>query len=181
MGCIKQDTNEINKVGSKEPAKNYSYGVLKSYRELRKKGWKNIIGKTITDTEFYDIIRTVNKVYSDALVRGEDIELPCRMGKLFLIKKPCFVIMKDGKVKNNKPIDWKTTLKVWKDDEEFRREKKLIRFDNDFILRMKYDKHKANYKNKSFFQFTTCRALKRRLRDAIQNNELNTFEYGRIY
>ena len=44
---------------------------------------------------------------------------------------------------------------------------------------MFYNKSKANYKNKSFYEFTTNRELKLGLKKNIVLNKIDAFSYGK--
>lgn len=71
--------NSIKKVN--EPRKHKvtnSIGVYSAYKFIRKNKWLNI-GRSLTEHEFYSIIRKVNDYLADSLLHGEDIKLPHRI------------------------------------------------------------------------------------------------------
>ena len=73
-----------------------------------------------------------------------------------------------GNLKTNLPIDWDSTLELWYNDEESRINKTLLRYDSVEIFRIYYNKSKANYNNKSFYEFKCNKDLKQRLKQNIR-------------
>lgn len=82
------------------------------------------------------------------------------MGRLEIRKYPTIITTDGKKVKTNLPIDWQATLKLWYEDEECMKNKQLVRINIPEIFRVHYNRNKANYNNKSFYQFSTNRELK---------------------
>ena len=66
----------------------------------------------------YSIIRKVNEYLADSLLRGHDIVLPHKMGRIEVKKYEARITLEGNKVKTNLPIDWDRTLKLWSEDEE---------------------------------------------------------------
>ena len=81
-----------------------SLGVYDAFKWIRKNKWLDI-GQSLTESEFYSIIRNVNLKLADLLAQGETITFPCRMGKLELRRKPVIKKLVNGKLKTNLPID----------------------------------------------------------------------------
>ena len=54
--------------------------------------------------------------------------------------------------------------------------KTIIRLEEDEIFIINYNKRKAIYNNKMFYQFNVNRKLKQRLKELIKNNEIDAFE-----
>ena len=75
------------------------------------------------------------------------------MGRLEVRKRSNSIKFKDGKVVTDLPVNWDATLKLWYEDEESYNNKILIREENKETFRIHYNKIKANYNNKSFYQF----------------------------
>jgi len=98
------------------------------------------------------------------------------MGTLEVRKRLGTVKIVDGKLVNNLPVDWDTTLKLWAEDEESYKNKTIIRLEEDEIFIINYNKRKAIYNNKMFYQFNVNRKLKQRLKELIKNNEIDAFE-----
>lgn len=150
-----------------------SWGVYDIFKHIRKNGWYNI-GRPVTEKEFYAIIRGVNKRLAENLSNGESIDLPNRMGILELRKYEHGVSIVGGKVKNTYPVDWPETLKLWFEDEEARKNKTLLRNEQKFVYHVRYNKYKANYENKTFYQFTLNRLIKKALKENIERGKIET-------
>jgi hypothetical protein len=142
------------------------YDAYKWYRKNKPKEKKYIL----TESQYFTIIRKINEALREELILTGDLTLPCRLGRLEIRKYPAIITNDGKKIKTNLPIDWDTTLKLWFEDEECRRDKTLVRSNVPEIFRVYYNKSKANYENKSFYQFSTNRELKRLLKDTIKND-----------
>ena len=152
-----------------------SYGVYDAYKYIRKNKWFDI-GQPVTEHQFYSIIRKVNNLLVESLKEGHDIELPCRMGTIEVRKYDAIFSIKDGKVKTNLPIDWDRTLKLWSEDEEAFKKKTLIKMEEKEVFKVFYNRIKANYNNKSFYEFAVNRDLKRSLKRRIKNGNFDAFK-----
>ena len=165
---LKVDRPRVHKV-------NNSYGVYDVYKYIRKNKWFDI-GQSVTEHQFYSIIRRMNNLLADALIHGHDIKLPCRMGTIEVRKYDARISIKDGKIKTNLPIDWDRTLKLWSEDEEAYKKRTLIKMEEKEIFSVLYNKTGANYKNKSFYEFAVNRDLKRRLKQRIKSGNFDAFK-----
>ena len=165
---LKVDRPRVHKV-------NNSYGVYDIYKYIRKNKWFDI-GQSVTEHQFYSIIRRMNNLLADALIHGHDIELPCRMGVIEVRKYDARISIENGKVKTNLPVDWDRTLKLWSEDEEAYQKRTLIKMEEKEIFSVLYNKTGANYKNKSFYEFAVNRDLKRRLKQRIKSGNFDAFK-----
>lgn len=154
---------------------NNSFGVYDAYKYIRKNKWFNI-GKPITEHQFYYIVRNINNLLADSIIEGHDVNLPCKMGKLEVRKRTASITYTNGKIKNNLPIDWDKTLKLWAEDEESYKKKTLIKMEEKEIFKINYNKITADYNNKSFYEFKANRDLKQRLKQRIKNNDFDAFK-----
>lgn len=153
-----------------------SNGIYDAYKWIRKNKWLNI-GRPLTEHEFYTIIRQVNNELAYSLIRGDDINLPNRMGRLELRKYDAKIrVDSNNKVITNLPIDWDRTLKLWSEDEEAYKERILIKMEEKEIFKVFYNKKSANYENKSFMQFEVNRDIKRSLTQQIKNRAVDAFK-----
>ena len=153
-----------------------SNGIYDAYKWIRKNKWLNI-GRPLTEHEFYTIIRQVNNELAYFLIRGDDINLPNRMGRLELRKYDAKIrVDSNNKVITNLPIDWDRTLKLWSEDEEAYKERILIKMEEKEIFKVFYNKKSANYENKSFMQFDVNRDIKRSLTQQIKNRAVDAFK-----
>jgi hypothetical protein len=151
-----------------------SLGVYDAYKYIRKNKWADI-GCSLTEHEFYTIIRQINNLLAEGFLHGQDIELPHRLGRLELRKYEKRISFSDGKLHTNLPIDWDKTLKLWAEDKESYKEKLLVRVEENEIFKVFYNKGKANFNNKSFYEFEVNRDLKRRLKQRIKEGLLDAF------
>ena len=153
-----------------------SNGIYDAYKWIRKNKWLNI-GRPLTEHEFYTIIRQVNNELAYSLIRGDDINLPNRMGRLELRKYDAKIrVDSNNKVITNLPIDWDRTLKLWSEDEEAYKKRILIKMEEKEIFKVFYNKKSANYENKSFMQFDVNRDIKRSLTQQIKNRAVDAFK-----
>lgn len=124
--------------------------------------------------DFSVIVREMNKLLAGEIAKGNTVHLPCRMGRIELTKIKKGAYIKDGKVVNHNPVDWKQTLDLWYEDPEARESKILIRRRDRYTYRVRYRKGKANYGNKSFYEFTLNRSIRLALKDNIEKGETDT-------
>ena len=157
---------------------NKSWGVYDIYKWLRKRQWIDI-GQRLTEHEFYSIIRKINNFLAFNLSIGKDVKLPHRMGTIELRKINTYVNFKDGRLHSNLPIDWDRTLKLWCEDEEAYKSRTLIKMEEKEIFKVHYNKAKADYTNKSFYQFNANRELKRTLKRNIKEGIVDAFLLNR--
>ena len=151
-----------------------SVGVYSVYKIIRKNHWYNI-GRPLTEKEFYSIIRTFNKHIAEELSKGNDFTLPYKMGTLEIRKYSPNITIKDGKLNTPLPIDWDKTLKLWYEDKESYNKKTLVRSDVKEIFRLIYNKSKAEYINKSFYELRFNREIKKKLKYNIKEGIEDAF------
>lgn len=154
---------------------NNSLGTYDAYKYIRKNKWFDI-GRPLKEYEFYAIVRSVNNYLAEELLKGKDIILPHRLGKLELRKYDTDISIKNGVIKTNLPIDWDRTLKLWSEDEESYKERTLVKMEEKEIFKVFYNKRTANFSNKSFYTFEVNRDLKRRLKQKIKNKVIDAFK-----
>ena len=150
-----------------------SYGVKQGWRWYKKNKW---FGKEpVTEKQFGVIIRRVNEYLVDELLKGHDIILPYQMGRIELRKRNPKIELEGGKIKTNLPIDWKRTLELWYEDEKAFQNKTLVRKEYKEVFRIIYSKKHANFTNKTFYNFTPHREVKKKLSNAIKDNKVDAF------
>lgn len=156
-----------------------SWGVKDAftfYRKVRPKESEYVL----TESEFLSIIRKTNDILRQLIIQGEEIALPERMGKLELRKRQTVVEFKNGKLRTNLPVDWDSTLKLWYEDEQSYKEKRLVRQETKAVFKVFYNKYRADYTNKSFYQFHINREIKKGLKHKIKNGEIDSLMIYRI-
>ena len=172
-GSFEKFEEEVCKKRGKKKCKvTNSWGVYDIYKHIRKSGWYNL-GRPITEHEFYSVVRGINRIYAEALSKGESIAFPHSMGHLELRESKRGVSIVDGKVKVNYPVNWSETLKLWYEDAEARRNKTLIRNESKSVYSVKYNKYDASYANRSFYEFVLNRFIKKALKKNIENRQIN--------
>lgn len=151
-----------------------SYGVydgFKFYRKNKPKETKYIL----SESQYFSIIRKVNELLGETLINGEDITLPCRLGRLELRKYKATISVDGEKIKTNLPIDWDRTLKLWYEDPESYKSKTLIKIEEKDIYKIYYNRNIADFTNKTFYQFDVNRELKKKLKQNIKNGIIDAF------
>lgn len=144
-----------------------SWGVYDAYKHIRKHGWYDI-GRPVTEHEFYSIVREVNQLLAHEASQGRTIIFPSRMGALELRKRQAGAVYDHGKLRVSYPVDWDATLRLWFQDPEAKESKLLIRTEDPMVYHIKYCKSKANYENKSLYDFIVNRAIKKALKEHIK-------------
>lgn len=170
---LKEFKDNIQKKNSKHPAKiKNSFGVYDCYKQLRKEGWMGI-GRPLTEHEFYSIIRGVNKCLAENIANGQEVFFPFKMGKLELHKFKRGASIVNGKLKITYPVDWDSTIKLWYEDAECYRNKVLLRMEEPYVFKVKYNKYHANYNNKLFYEFSLNSFIKSALKDNIKKGKID--------
>jgi nucleoid DNA-binding protein len=167
---LKDFKTSIKKANAKKEHKvTASLGMREAFRYYTKKS------KSLSEKDFRRVIRYINILLQESLASGEDINLPCRMGRLELRKFKTSVSFRNGKMVTNLPIDWNETLNLWYEDKESFKTKKKVRMEVPEVFRVYYKKSTANYNNKSFFTFKVNRDLKQKLKINIINKKVDAF------
>lgn len=150
-----------------------SLGVYDGYKWLRKSKWLDV--GPISEHDYYAIIRAVNKALMLNFLITGSINLPERMGEITLRKYPAKITLNNGKIQTNLPIDWDATLHLWFEDKDSYDNRTLIRAEEREIFKVLYDKSKALYNNKSFYNFELNRDIKIALKKKLKNGLLDAF------
>ena len=151
-----------------------SIGVYDIYKHIRKNKWYDI-GQPITEHQFYTIIRQVNNVLADNLLKGNDIVFPNKMGRLEVRKFKPIIRFDNNKLTVRLPIDWDRTLKLWLEDEEAYKERTLVKMEEKEIFKVCYNKTRADFPNKGFYQLQINRDLKTALKKKIKLGNFDAF------
>lgn len=153
---------------------NNSYGVYDAYKYYRKNKPKDP-KYILSESQYFAIVRQINLLLVQELLEQKDIIFPYSMGRLEVRKSIPKVYIEDGKVKSTYPIDWDGTLKLWYEDQESRENKTILKKKEREVFRIMYNKSKAFYTNKNYFEFKVNRALKLALRDVIRQGNFDAF------
>lgn len=153
---------------------NNSYGIYDAYKYYRKNKPKDP-KYILSESQYFAIVRQTNLLLTQELLEQKDIVFPYSMGRLEVRKSTPKVYIEDGKVKSTYPIDWDGTLKLWYEDQESRENKTILKKKEREVFRIMYNKSKAFYTNKNYFEFKVNRALKLALRDVIRQGNFDAF------
>lgn len=164
----------LNVKGSRHHKIKNSYGVYDAFRyyvKNRPREHKYVL----TDSQYFHIIRTINKLFCEELVRGEDVKLPYSMGRLEVRKNETHIRLDGEKVRTDRPVDWARTLKLWYEDKESYKNKTLVKAAEKEVYKIYYNKLVAKYVNKSYYTFLPNRALKIQLKCSIKEGTIDAF------
>lgn len=180
--CLEEDDKGlelfINTIRKLNESRNHkvknSYGIYDGYKYYRRNKPKDA-KYILTESQYFAITRRINNILAEELSNGNDITLPCSLGRLELRKFNARVELINNKIKTNLPIDWDKTLKLWYEDEEAFKNKTLIKMEEKEIFKIHYNRVKADYNNKSFYQFDVNRGIKKRLKINIKEGIIDAF------
>ena len=149
----------VNPNGRSEGKIRNSFGVLHYYKYYVKQ-CKELKRPYIHRLVYFKILRFIGDKLRDYLALGNEMLLPKKLGKIYLVKTDIKVWENNGKYYTNRGIDWNKTLRLWFEDEESRKNKEVIYCNS----RVKYSfKYIRSYyvKNLSYYLFEFNRKLKR--------------------
>lgn len=174
MDNFRREVLKIDK-SRKHKIKN-SLGTIDAYNWINTNNkWSNI-GQRLNIHQFCILTRKINNLLANNLINGLDIKLPHRMGSLELRKCINKIDYDNGKVKENLPIDWDRTLKLWEEDKDAYNDKVLIKQEDLNVYRVIYKKTKCYYNNISFIKFSLNRHIKTSLKKQIKDNRIDAFK-----
>lgn len=135
----------------------------------------HVDSKFISIDQYKQIIHLFIKFLVKKLFSGEEIQLPFKLGKFFVIGKEVKPsINPDGKIKGLAP-NWKETNKLWKEDEEARKNKIIVylfnEHSNNIRYKFFYSKRRSTVKYKFLYTFFLTRKNKRTLASIINNGK----------
>lgn len=169
--------NQIVKASqSRKPKVTNSLTTESIFLDLKR---NKLISRHVSKKMFRSIVREFNYLLAEELSQGGDITFPYNMGRIEIRKHKPVVKFKDGKLYNGMPIDWEATLKLWYEDEECKSNKQLVRRIEKETFKVFYNKSRADYNNRTFYDFQVNRELKRSLKDKIKNREIDAFKFNR--
>ena len=124
----------------------------------------------IDDDKFFRVVSGMNRLIAEEIENGQTVDFPCAMGKVFIKKfdmKPR--IDDDGKLLVPSYIDWKATLKSWKEDPELQKERITIKYPIHPFYRIVYDKTYSKHTNKMYFGLVFARSVRQAFSKNIQD------------
>ena len=152
-----------------------SLGVRDAFKRCRREKWygSNLV---VTEKDFYAIVRGVNDLIAEELLKGKDVKFPQKMGQLEVRKYDTYVKLIEGRVKTNRGVDWKATLKLWYEDEEAKENKTLVKVEDKEVFTIFYNRMIANYPNKTLCQFKANRELALAIRKAGSEGKIDAYK-----
>ncbi len=169
MGDYSEFIKRIKKVTSPRKHKiTNSLGVKDAYNHYRKNRprEKKFV---VHESDYFKIIRRLNQGVSDQLLKGQEIKLPYRVGSLYVeMFQIAPKINEEDKLVFRAPIDWDSTLKLWYESPEDKKNKTLVKTESRKIYKIVYSKRNANYTNSSLVMFSPNRTLKAKVRDEVK-------------
>lgn len=141
------------------------YDYFKYYRKIKPKGHEYVL----TESQYFAIIRRINKLLGEDIALGYEVELPQRMGTIQARKRNTYVRFdKLGKIVTNRPVDWDKTLKLWYEDSKAYENKLLVYREEKEVFTIYYSRASAIYNNKGFYEFKFNKGLKGLLKQNIK-------------
>lgn len=172
---LQEYRNEVLKVDKpRKTSISNSWGVydaFKYYRKNKPKDKKYVL----SESQYFAIVRRTNLLLAEELFNQNDIVFPYSMGRLEVRKTIPRVYIDNGKIKSTYPIDWDGTIRLWYEDQESRKKKTLLKKKEKAVFRIVYNKSKAMYTNKNYFEFIVNRTIKRSLKDTILQGDFDAF------
>lgn len=154
--------------------KNYHKYFENKHGEIDKKLFNKVI--TEFNKGIVDLILNENISYKMPALH---LELQVRKEK----RKPR---LEKGKLVNPVPVDWKRTNALWERDEEAKKKKLLVRYNNShssgYVFRIMIKKFNSSVKNKSLLKIKPNRAFQRKLSKRIKDldNPFDAYLYFKI-
>ena len=158
------------------------FGIVNYYKYYKESNKESKISKTL----YNNIISDFNNEIINLII-NENVEyyLPHIGSSLSIRKTKKLPSIVNGKLVNTAPVDWVVTNKLWKNDEEAREKKLIIRFLNNhtskYVFRILMLKGKGTYLNKRFFRYKPPRSFQRTLAKRILDPNLENYEAYRQY
>lgn len=157
------------------------YG-MKDYYNFYKKEYSSKLSRR----RYNDIITDFNKEIRKLIIEESLHYYIPHIGMEMSIKKdkrkPRIV---KGRLINNIPVDWKATNELWNKDEEARKKKLLVRYNNShtsgYVYRVYLNKYKSKMRNKTYFKFRTNRIFQRLLSKRIKDPNKESYDTFLLY
>ena len=93
--------------------------------------------------------------------------------------------LRNGKLYNNRPIDYKATKELWKNHPDSKEKGLIVRHLNThtsgYVFRIYLKKFKSNVKGRSYFKFRPMREFKRNLNKRIKDPNKEQFDCFLLY
>lgn len=157
------------------------YGMKDYYKYYKANSEKPVDNKT-----YCKVIDIFNSELVKLIINEEVSYTPIMLQHIITIRKIKKVpLIKDGKLVNTLPINYKETRQLWDTNPEAKENKILIRYLNTHtsrhVFRIKALKRGNKYKNKVYYLFKPCRAFQRDLAKRILDEDQRSFDAYNLY
>lgn len=134
--------------------------------------------EAIDRATYSNVITDFNLAIRDLIILDNlEYTLPGVNFQLVLKKEKRKPTIKNGKLINNIPPDWKATNALWERDAEAKEKKLLVRYNNShtsgFIFRIYFKKFGAKIKYRSVYKFQVNRDFKRLIKKYIMDPNIS--------
>lgn len=157
------------------------YGITDYY-----KFYTNFYNSSVSAKKFNDIITDFNKELTQLIIEDNLFyQLPYLAFELSVRKDKRKPRIQNGNLINNIPVDWKRTNLLWKNDNEAKEKKLLVRYNNShtsgYVFRIYLSKSKGIIKNKILYKFRPNRIFKRNLSKRINDPNKENYDAYLLY
>jgi len=137
--------------------------------------YKKTIENPVDIKTYIYLANKYNKFLVNKVIEGEQITLPSRMGRLYILgKKQNLRFDKEGNVKGLAP-DWVKTKKLWDSNPKAKEKKQLLYHTNEHSSNIRYkflwSKERVLVTNKSLYALRMTRENKRKIHKEIMKGK----------
>lgn len=158
------------------------YGIADYYKH-----YKSTNNNPVSSQTYNKVISEIHKKIVDSII-NDNFELYLKFLSYSLVVRKTKKVpkIKDGRLVNTMPINYKETLELWRMNPKAKEDKILIRHLNNhtsrYVFRIKLLKagHKP-FNNKVYYRFKACRDFQRGLAKRIMDNEKDAFDAYLLY
>lgn len=153
------------------------YGMGDYHRYYKKR-----YEKDISRTEYSKIVTDFNLELQKLIILENIVyTMPGVNFQLVMMKEKRRPKIKDGKLLNNIPVNFKATRALWERDEEAKKKKLLVRYNNShtshYVFRIYFKKFATKIKYRSVYKFQVNRDFKRSINTYILDPDINIDAY----
>ena len=157
------------------------YGI-RDYRKFYEQKYNN----NQSFKNYNKIITEYNKALTKLIINdGLSYTIPYLLLEIIIMKDRRKIRLKDGKVYNPNPIDFKATKELWEKDKEAKDKKLKVRHNNyntsGYVFRIYCKKFKSKIKGRSYFRFKPNRVFQRNLAKRIKDPNKEPFDSFLLY
>lgn len=140
----------------------------------------------VDSAQFNKIVSEFNEQIMELMLNNDLEYTPPKLQMSFVIRKTQRVPqLKDGKLVNKLPVDFKATKDLWESNPDAKEKKILVRHLNKhsgkYIFSIRLVKVGYNYSNRSYYSFKPARGFQRALAKRIFDEDKNTFDTFNLY